>query len=317
MLPAAESSSRVSLAPRMSLGARLRRGVARNTTAYLFLLPAIVIYAVFAWYPIIKGFFLSVESVKVLAPGAPTPFVGLDNFRKLFNDPLFPMGTVWWNTVKYTVYALLMGYIVPVTLALALNEIRHWRSFFRAAFYLPVVLPPLVGVFLWNWFYDPDPSGFFNELLGWVNIGPQGWISDPHQAMWSLVLVTTWANAGGTMLIYLAALQGIPAHLYEAAEIDGASIWGRLFHITVPQLRVVMLIMLVLQIIATMQIFTEPWAFNQGGPNQATTTVMIALYQMAFTYGAWGEASALGVLLFFVLAFFSVLYYLITRRFAR
>ena len=309
--------SRAAVAPRKTLGVRLRRGVAINAMAYLFLLPAIVIYALFAWYPIIKGFILSFEKITILAPGASMPFIGFDNYRKLFNDPLFPMGVVWGNTLRYTVYALLLGFIVPLALALAINEVRHARSFFRAAFYLPVILPPLVSVFLWQWFYLPDPNGFFNEMLGWVHIAPLEWIDSQTQAMWSLVILTTWEFAGGTMLIYLAALQGVPAHLYEAAEIDGASFWGRLFHITLPQLRIVMLILLVLQIISTMQIFTEPYALNGGGPNMATTTVMIALYNMAFQYGEWGEASALGVVLFFVLASFSLLYFVITRRFAR
>ncbi len=300
--------------PRKPLAARLRRGVARNTAAYLFLLPALVTYALFAWFPIFKGFLLSFQNVN-LDPNGSSPWVGFDNYRALFADPLF--GQAWRNTIQFTVYALVLGYLIPLTLALALNEVRHGRAFFRAAFYLPVILPPLASVFIWQWFFDPDPTGFLNEVLGWVGIGPQEWISDPGQAMGSLVGVATWAAAGGTMLIYLAALQGIPAHLYEAAEIDGASLWGRLFHITLPRLRVVMLIMLVLQIIATMQIFTEPYALTQGGPANATITVMILLYTTAFGYQEWGQASALGVVLFFVLAFFSIVYILVTRRFAR
>ena len=294
--------------------ARARQAIARNSAAYLFLLPAVITYALFAWYPIIRGFLLSFQQVS-LAPGTASPWVGLDNYRALFSDPLF--GTAWLNTIKFTVYALIAGYTIPVSLALAINEIHHGRTYFRAAFYLPVILPPLVSVFVWQWFYDPDPTGFFNEVLGWFGIGPQGWTSDPGQAMGSLVAVATWAGAGGTMLIYLAALQGIPAYLYEAAEIDGASFWARLFHVTLPQLRIILLIMLVLQIIATMQVFTEPWTLTHGGPANATTTVMILLYNSAFTYGQWGEASALGVLLFFVLAFFSILYVLVTRRFTR
>jgi multiple sugar transport system permease protein len=306
--------SRPALAPPKTGVARLRRVIVRNSTAYLFLLPALLTYALFAWYPIIKGFILSFQNVN-LTPGSSSPWVGFDNYRTLFADPLF--GTAWANTVKFTAYALIAGYIIPISLALAISEMRHGRAFFRAAFYLPVVLPPLVSVFVWQWFYDPNPTGFFNEVLGWIGIGPQAWIADPGQAMGSLVAVATWAAAGGTMLIYLAALQGIPAHLYEAAEIDGASFWGRLFHITLPQIRVIMLIMLVLQIIATMQIFTEPWALTGGGPANATTTVMILLYNSAFTYGQWGEASALGVVLFFVLGFFSILYFIVTRRFTR
>jgi multiple sugar transport system permease protein len=283
--------------------------IVRQVPAYLFLLPALVIYALFAWYPIVKGFVLSFQQVNL---GQSSRWIGLSNYRSLFADPLFE--TAWLNTVKFTVYALVLGYTIPIILALAINEIRHGRAYFRAAFYLPVILPPLVTVFIWHWFYDPD-TGFFNSILTQLGLPPQEWIQSQSQAMGSLVAMATWGAAGGTMLIYLAALQGIPAHLYEAAEIDGASVWQRLLHITLPRIRPIMLIMLVLQIISTMQIFIEPYALTDGGPNGATTTVMILLYRDAFSYNEWGVASALGVLLFTALAVFSVIYALVTRRF--
>jgi multiple sugar transport system permease protein len=290
---------------------RLRRALARNTVPYLFLLPALVIYALFAWYPIVKEFILSFQNVSFINPNT---WVGFDNYRNLFDDPLFQ--TAWLNTIKFTVYALILGYVIPISLALAISEMRHAQGFFRAAFYMPVILPPLVSVFLWKWFYDPD-TGFFNEILGWLHLPAQPWITDTGQAMPCLVAMATWGAAGGTMLIYLAALQGIPATLYEAAEIDGASIWQRLLHITLPQIRVIMLIMLILQIIATMQIFTEPYALTDGGPNGATETVMVLLYHDAFTNTQWGVAAALGVLLFLVLGLFSLIYVLVSRYFLR
>jgi multiple sugar transport system permease protein len=161
--------------------------------------------------------------------------------------------------------------------------------------------------------YTPD-GGLLNGLLGLVGIGKQLWYQAPATAIQSLVVVTTWANAGGTMLIYLAALQSIPAELYEAAELDGASIARRIWHVTLPQIRGVMLIMLILQIIATVQIFTEPFTLTNGGPVNATTTVMLLIYNYAFQNADLGSASALSVILFLVLVTFSLGYFAITRR---
>jgi multiple sugar transport system permease protein len=130
----------------------------------------------------------------------------------------------------------------------------------------------------------------------------------------ALAVMSTWANAGGTMLLYLAALQGVPAHLYEAAEIDGANLWRRLRHITLPQIQGVMLILLVLQIIGTMQLFTEPFVMTKGGPANATLSVVMLLYRYGFEYKNFGAAAALGLILFFVLVAFSLLYLWLTRR---
>jgi multiple sugar transport system permease protein len=308
--------------PRNSLGSRLRYAFTRHAVGYLFLLPALVDFALFAWYPMLKSFQLSFVHYQNNNLTAPTHWVGLDNFHHLFTDPMMlpSIGQVWWNTVEFTLYALALGYIVPISLALAINEVRLGRSFFRVIFYVPVILPTLVTTFVWkNVIYDPDPNGFLNNMLSWLHIGPQPFITDQSQAMPCLVIVATWAAAGGTMLIYLAALQGIPAQLYEAADIDGASLWGRLLYITLPQIRTVMLIMLLLQIIATMQVFVEPWTLTAGGgPNGATTTVMVAIYNTAFGSTGnqdWNEASALSLLLFLLLGFFSILYYFVVRRF--
>ncbi len=288
---------------------RWRRALAHNLPAYLFLLPAILLFATFSWYPILRGFVISFQRIDLINPPA---WVGLANFRLILNDPLFYRA--WRNTFQFAGLALLIGYFVPVILAILVNEMRHGRSYFRLAFYLPVILPPMVTVLLWKWFYDPGP-GLANTVLRLLDLPPQPWLQSPRTAMLSLVILSTWANAGGTMLIYLAALQGIPAQLYEAAEIDGANLWQRLIHITLPQLRVVMLILLVLQIIGTMQVFTEPFVMTDGGPVNSTLTVLLLLYRYAFRFNNFGAASALGLILFLVLVAFSLIYLWLTRRF--
>jgi len=301
------SRSRTSYSASSGRGFLLR--LRRHAVGLLFLLPALLAFAVFAWYPIVRGLIISFQKVNLVDPPV---WIGLRNFRLLLNDPLF--WTAWRNTLQFTVLGLLLGYLVPFILALGVNEIRHARWYFRLAFYLPVMLPPIVSVFLWQWIYDPGP-GLANEILARLGFERQPWLQSPDTAMLSLVIVATWSYAGSTMLIYLAALQGIPAHLYDAAELDGANIWRRLVDITFPQMRFILLIMLVLQIIGTMQVFTEPFVLTDGGPANATVTVMLLLYRYAFLYGNYGAASALGLMLFAVLVLFSLLYLWITRRF--
>jgi multiple sugar transport system permease protein len=287
----------------------LVRFARRHSAGLLFLLPAFILFGFFVWYPIVYGIVLSFQDNSLF--GGTGSWVGWRNFHRVLSDPLFV--TAWGNTLKFALYGLLFGYAIPVVLALAVNEVRHGKAYFRLAFYLPVIIPPVVTVFLWSYMYYPD-GGLLNGLLGLIGIGKQTWIQSPNTALPSLVVVTTWANAGGTMLIYLAALQSIPAELYEAAELDGASIARRIRHVALPQIRGVMLIMLILQIIATIQLFTEPFTMTSGGPVNATTTVVLLIYYYAFQNVDLGAASALGVILFLVLVAFSLGYFGVTRR---
>jgi len=292
---------------RLALG-RVRLFLGRNLGGYLFLLPALVIFALFVWYPLVLGFVMSFQSVDMINPAA---WVGWTNYHMVFSDPLFAIA--WRNTLAFTGYALLFGYVVPIVLALLINEMRHGRALFRLAFYLPVMLPPIVTAFLWLWLYNAD-SGLINALLGLFHLPGGLWLENQSSALPALVVVATWGAAGSTFLIYLAALQGVPASLYEAAEIDGSNLWQRIWHITLPTIRPIMLLMLVLQIIATMQVFTEPFTITGGGPDNATVTVLMLIYRYTFQNAEFGEASALGVILFLVLAIFALIYMRMTSR---
>jgi multiple sugar transport system permease protein len=161
---------------------------------------------------------------------------------------------------------------------------------------------------MWRFFYYPTEGGLVNMLLGAVGIEPQKWLSNPNLAMWAILIMTTWAGAGGAMMMYIAALQGIPASLYDAAEVDGANLWERIIHVALPQIRFIMLITLVGQIIGTMQIFMEPFIMTGGGPVNATYTVAMLQYDYAFRYSNYGAASALGLVVFVVLGGFSLFY---------
>jgi multiple sugar transport system permease protein len=287
---------------------RLRRRIGDNLQAYLFLAAGLASFALFSWYPLVKGVILSFQQDNLVVP----PYwVGLDNFRALFADPLF--FTAWRNTLEFTGLALVFGYAVPFVVAIVINEFRHLKGYFRIAVYLPVMLPPIVSVLLWQYFYDPG-SGLFNSVLGALHLPTSDWTQSPKMAMISLVLVSTWSNMGGATIMYLAGLSTIPSELYEAAELDGASVWQRVRYVTLPQMRFVLLALLLLQIVATMQVFIEPYQLT-GTTNEETITVMVLIYRYAFTVNNdFGLAAAMSVLLFVVLAVFSAVYLRLTRN---
>ena len=191
------------------------------------------------------------------------------------------------------------------------------KGLYSALAYLPVVVPPVVAVLLWKLFYSPNPTGVFNTILGGIGIGPVPWLQSRAIVMPALVMEATWAAAGGTVIIYVAALISVPAELYDAAEVDGASVWGKIWHVTLPHLRGVLFVTLILQVLATAQVFNEPYLFTGGGPNNATVTVLLLIYRYGFGTslgGRYGEATALSLMLAVVLAILSILYFRLTRR---
>ncbi|GAA2617133.1 sugar ABC transporter permease [Dactylosporangium fulvum] len=275
--------------------------------AWLFLLPALLSFGYFSWWPIVKSVLLSMQQTNFVDPPR---WVGLDNFRQVLTDPL--LGTAVLNTAKFGALTILIGFPLPLLLAIVMSELRRLGGVFRVLVYLPVIMPPVVSVLLWKFFYDPD-AGLFNAVLGRLGVDPLPWLQDKGSALPSLVLLIVWANTGGTVLLYFASLSGISRELYEAAEVDGASIRRRVWHITLPQLRGMMLILLLLQIIGTLQIFIEPFVMTDGGPENSTVTVIYLIYRNAFVYGDFGSAAALSVLLALVLAVLSAVYLRLTR----
>ena len=302
----------VATTTRRRLGpARRHRPPGGNRLSTLvFALPVLLVFGMFSWVPIGRSLVMSFQQTNLLT----SSWVGLDNFRAVFDDPLLVKAVV--NTGWFALLALVLGYPVPLVAAVLMSEVRRMKGLFSALAYLPVVVPPVVAVLLWRFFYDPRPEGVFNTLLGYVGLGPFPWLQSPTWAMPSLVLEATWAAAGGTMIIYLAALTSVPAELYDAAEVDGASIWRKVTHVTLPHLRGVLLVTFILQIIGTSQVFLEPYLFTNGGPADATLTILLLIYRYAFgqSLGAdYGQATALSLLLAVFLAALSLVYFRITR----
>lgn len=298
-------------APRTLPQRRRGTGSRKQFTAWLFLVPALLVFGLFAWWPIVRSLLLSFQKTNLVEPAV---WVGLDNFRTLFDDPL--LGTAVGNTLFFVVLGLLIGFPAPLILAAIMSTVRRGAGVYRFLVYLPVVIPPVVAILLWKWFYDPG-SGLFNNVLGKVGLGPYSWLESSDSAMLSLVLEATWAGMGGAVLIYLAAMVGIPGELYEAAEVDGAGIWRRIWHVMLPQLRSVIGLLLLVQLINTVQVFTEPYVFTGGGPENSTLTVLLLIFRYAFQDGAYGQAAALSLLMVLTLALLSAVYLRVTRGWSK
>nr|WP_318842838.1 sugar ABC transporter permease [Myceligenerans sp. TRM 65318] len=285
----------------------IRRG---GPSTLVIALPMLLCFGLFSWFPIARAVVMSFQFTNLVT--APE-FVGTENFTYVLSDPLLPVAV--GNTLYFAVLALLFGYPIPLLAAVAMSEVRRARGLFAALAYLPVVVPPVVAVLLWKTFYSGSDTGVFNTVAGWFGAGPFPWLQHPDWAMPSLVLEATWAAAGGTVIIYLAALTSVPPELYDAAEVDGAGIWRKIWHVTLPQLRPVLFITLILQIIGTSQVFTEPYLFTGGGPANSTTTILLMIYNYAFGgRGDYGAATALSLMLAVVLAILSAIYFRATRR---
>ena len=280
-------------------------------TTLVFLLPLIVVFGAFSWYPIIRTITMSLQHTNLVQPAK---WVGLHNFSTVIHDPLLPQAIR--NTAEFAGLALIFGYPIPLAAAVLMSETRRFRGLYSALAYLPVVIPPVVAVLLWKTFYDASGSGVFNTILGWVHLGPYPWLQNPHWAMPSLVMEATWANAGGTVIIYLAALTGVNRELYEAASVDGAGVWNKVWHVTLPQLRGVLLVTMILQILGTAQVFLEPYLFTSGGPDNSTMTILLMIFNYAFGNslgGDYGAATALSLMLAGFLALLSLVYLRATR----
>jgi multiple sugar transport system permease protein len=291
---------------------RVRARFSRDGLSTLaFLLPLLVIFGLFSWFPIIRAFVMSVQETNLVSE--PT-FVGSENFTRVLADPLFAIAVR--NTAYFAMLALIIGFPVPIVLAVIMSEARRGKALMSAVAYLPVVVPPVVSVLLWRFFFAASPNGVFNTFLGWVGLGPLPWLQNAASAMPSIVIEATWAGAGATVIIYLAALLGVPPELYDAAEVDGASIRQKIWHVTLPQLRGVLFVTLILQLIATAQLFTEPFLFTGGGPANSTMSVLLLIYRYAFQNslgGEYGMAAALSVMLAAFLGVFTAGYFWLTR----
>lgn len=289
---------------------RKRRVWSKYAWGLAFIAPALVIFVLFLWVPIVKGFVYSFYQVDFVHGNT---FVGLDNYRTVFQDA--EVGTAVKNTLYYMVLALFMGFWVPCVFAIAISELKFMQGFVRVSAYLPNVIPAVVLYGLWRWMYDP--VGPINASLTQSGFDMIAFLTDKSWSMISLVVMETWQQFGAAMLIYLAGVLSIPRDWYEAAEIDGAGVWQRIRYITLPSIKNLMALMLVLQLIATSQGYLSQYAMLGGGPNNATLTYGLLIIKYAFTRIDFGVASALGVLMFIALSLLAFINFKLDRKEAK
>lgn len=292
---------------RWSRNRRLWQKISHNAVAYAFLAPMLFLFALFSWYPMVKGFVMSFEKTNLVT----STWVGIRNYQIVFGLP--ELRDAWLTTFQWVVLTTVTTFPVPILLGIVLNEVKHARGLLRFGFYLPAVLPGIVSMLLWKWLYNPGP-GLANSVLRLLHLPTSQWLQSSATAMPSLAIYAGWGAVGGSALFYLAAIGGIAPELYEAAELDGAGILRRLWYITLPQLRFIIMLMLLLHLIHGMQMFNESFIMTSGGPGNATQTVMLMIYRYAFVYNQYGISAALGVVMFIVLSIISVAYLRMNRR---
>lgn len=277
--------------------------IKKNISGWLIMAPTLILFAFFVWEPLLASIRLSLYSAKGMRT---VEFVGFKNYIDVFHHPdFFPAVR---NTFSYTIWSLLIGFLVPIIMALIINEMVHAKGLFRVGIYFPNIVPGLATVMMWAFIFRPGKTGVLNIILGSMGVQPQVWLSNPKITIPLIVLTMTWKGAGATALIYLAALQGINPELYEAAIIDGAGIWKRIVHVTVPNLRNLIRSLLILQVISVFQILYEPLVMTNGGPNNASISIMQLVFKYAFEKFDYPKAAAVSVIISLFLVTLTAVY---------
>lgn len=281
----------------------------RDLASWAVMLPGLVLFAFFIWQPLLEAIRLSLyeaNGTRVVR------FVGLDNYRFVLTQPDF------WpavgNTFLYLLWSLIIGFLLPIVMAIFIHESTRGKSLYRTAVYLPNIVPSLATVFLWRYIFKSDAYGGMNMLLGMLGVAPQNWLNDAGRVIPLIVVTMTWKGAGATALLYLAGLQGISPELYEAAVIDGANVRQRIFHVALPQLYNLARTLLILQVIAVFQILYEPLVMTNGGPNNASVSLMQLVFRYAFEKFDYSRASAISVLISIVLITLTLVYNKVNRE---
>lgn len=290
---------------------RLNTGSAklrRTVSAWLLMLPSLILFAFFVWVPLLETVRMSFYSVKGTTL---VEFVGFENYRKLTVQPAFSIA--WINTIKYTVCSLVVGLAVPVIIAALITEVTHYRGFFRLATYYPNVIPGIAAVLIFTFFFGTGNSGVLNILLSKIGVGPVGFLTNEKWVIFWIVVAMTWKAAGSTALVYMSSISNISPDLYEAATIDGASPIRRFFSITMPTILKTGKTMLILQILAVFQILYEPMMMTNGGPNNASISIMQLVYKLAFEQIKMSQAAALSVEVCIILIILTVIYYAVAN----
>lgn len=276
-----------------------------DKAGYLFVLPYAVFFLLFTAYPLIFSFVLIFHRWNIVGP---MEWTGLEHFSTLLHDPLFwkSLG----NTGRFLIIHIPLQIAVALVLAEILNQQIRLRSFYRAAFFLPVVISGVVVTILWQQLYSTD-TGLINLLLSKIGVSRVPWLTSTELAMPSIAIMATWKNVGFYIVLFLAGLQNVPKDLYEVAQIDGASKIQQFFHITIPTINPVVVLVVILSTIGGFSLFIEPYVMTGGGPMDSTLSTVLYIYKQAFSFYKMGYAACMG----FILALVILGVVLIERKF--
>jgi putative chitobiose transport system permease protein len=272
----------------------------RTLTPYVFLFPALLILAVASFWPVLQAIYLSFTDYDII--GSPN-FIGLKNYEQLWRDQLF--WKVLWNTLIYMVVVVPALVVLPLFLAILVNQKLRGIQFFRAAYYVPVIVSVVVAGIAWKWIYAEN--GLLNYFVSIFTSVKIPWLTNSSTAIFAIIAVTIWKGLGYYMVIYLAGLQTIPQDLYEAAAIDGSDGWRKHIDITIPMLKPYIVLVTVISAIAAMKVFEEVYVMSRGGPANSSKTVVYYLYEKGFSSLEMGYASAIGVVLFLLVFLLSII----------
>ncbi|MED4761015.1 sugar ABC transporter permease [Priestia megaterium] len=278
--------------PRAEKGTKNKIQWKENIVAYTFLGPALLLLLLFLIIPAIMSVYYAFTDYYLLTPDM-RKFVGLDNFINLFKDPIFLKSLV--NTLKFVVWVIPLQIGAALGLALLLNKQRKANTFFKVAYFSPVVMSLVVISVLWLYLLNPN-EGIINNVLTYFGISAQPFLTSPKQAMFTIVFVSAWQGAGFQMLIFLAGLQNIPGDVYEAAQLDGMNKWQRFIYITLPLLKPTSIFIFITTLIGAFKLLVQPMVMTQGGPVNSTMTVVYYIYQTGFTDRMVGYASSIALL---------------------
>jgi multiple sugar transport system permease protein len=286
-----------------SVNFRLQSVIKKNISGWVIMAPTLLLFAFFIWEPLLQSIRLSLYS----AQGIRTiKFVGLQNYIDVYHHPDFIPAVM--NTFSYTVWSLIIGFLLPLILGVIINEMVQGKSLFRLGIYFPSIVPGLATVLMWGFIFRPGGTGVLNIMLSKIGMDPMVWLSNPKLTIPLIVITMTWKGAGATALIYLASLQGINLELYEAATIDGASIWHRIRYVTIPSMRNLVSTLFILQVIAVFQILYEPLVMTNGGPNNASISIMQLVFKYAFEKFDYPKAAAVSVIISIFLITLTAIY---------
>ena len=284
----------------------------QDISAWILLLPAVLCIYLFIIRPQVMGVYWSFFNMKGYKV---QEFVGLANYRQVISDTMF--AKTMWNTFQYVLWSLVLGFFLPIIVAVILNELVHARNTFRFCTYFPAVLPAMAVSLLWYLMYYPDQGGLLNMIGSWFGMKPYVWLQDSKNTIMLIVISMTWNGCGSTAIYYFASLQGVSRELYEAAIIDGAGFIKRFFTVTVPHISGIALLFLVRQIIGVFSIMEQPMQMTDGGPNGASNTLGLLAYKYGFVSIKPQLAMAVGVIMFLILMVFTLFYFYLDKKIER